>query len=87
MDVSRLGVCVFFIMCRAQTHILLHVLLKPIFFLKSATQGWRCTFVIPALRRLRQEDRLFEVSLGYETISLGWPLKWEEVDSFCSSLE
>jgi hypothetical protein len=30
---------------------------------KEESQTWSCTFVIPALGRLRQEDREFEVSL------------------------
>jgi hypothetical protein len=30
-------------------------------------QMWRCTFVIPVLGRLRQEECAFETSLGYIT--------------------
>jgi hypothetical protein len=36
------------------------------FFLKG-NQAWWCTPVIPALRRLRQEDHEFKASLGYIT--------------------
>lgn len=36
-----------------------------------SSQAWWSTLVIPALRRLRQEDRIFEVILGYDE-----PVKW-----------
>lgn len=36
-----------------------------------SSQAWWGTLVIPALRRLRQEDRVFEVILGYDE-----PVKW-----------
>jgi hypothetical protein len=34
-------------------------------FLSLGSWGWWCTFVIPALERLRQEDVEFKGSLGY----------------------
>jgi hypothetical protein len=32
---------------------------------RMTSLAWWCTAVIPALRRLRQEDLRFEASLGY----------------------
>jgi hypothetical protein len=33
--------------------------------IKKTKQAWRCTSVIPALGRLKQEDHEFKVKLGY----------------------
>jgi hypothetical protein len=45
------------------------------FIKKTNSQAWWCTPIIPAFRRLRQNEHVFEVSLGYSK-TLSQKKKW-----------